>query len=86
MKDSGLICTVEKNGAVYLPKKVRGQIGLEIKSEAVIDLDEDMIVIRSNDQGCVFCKDEYSSFTEHKGKLICNDCKENLVGESDKNG
>ena len=77
MKSTGIIRKVDGLGRVVLPAETRRLFDINVDDSLEIFTDEDTVVLRKYEPGCVFCG-ESSGCVEFKGKLICPNCYKDL--------
>lgn len=71
-----IIRQIDETGRVVLPKPFREMLGLEIKDEVILTLNNDAITVRKFTNTCAFCGEE--STVEYKGVLVCENCIKEL--------
>lgn len=73
MKSTGIVRKVDELGRIVLPIELRRTLDIEEKDSLEIYVDEDTIMLRKYNPGCVFCGN-IRDLIEHKGKRICGAC------------
>ena len=82
---TNFFATVDNLGRIVIPKPLRKSYELESGTSIELFPTEDTIVIRKYTPGCTFCN-SISNLISHEGKLICEDCIEELENKlSEKN-
>ncbi len=71
-----IIRQIDETGRIVLPKPFREMLGLEIKDEVILSVNEDAIVLRKFSGSCTFCGKEHS--ISFGGALICNECAKEI--------
>ena len=71
-----IIRQVDETGRIVLPKPFREMLGLEIKDDVIITLNNDAIVLRKFSNTCAFCGAEHT--INFNGTLICADCAKKI--------
>lgn len=71
-----IIRQVDETGRIVLPKPFREMLGLEIKDEVILTLNNDAIVVRKFSNTCAFCGEEHT--IDFGGTLICNSCAKRI--------
>jgi len=72
-----IIRQIDETGRIVLPKPFREMLGLKIKDEVMLTVNNDTIVLRKFSNTCAFCGNE-NSF-DFKGTLICADCAKDIA-------
>lgn len=67
-----IIRQIDETGRVVLPKPFREMLGLEIKDEVILTLNNEAIMIRKFSSSCAFCGEE--STVKFKDVLVCENC------------
>lgn len=71
---SGVVRRVDQLGRIVLPIELRRKLDIvEEKDSLEIYIDEDSILLKKYEPGCIFCADA-SDVTVFKGKNICRNC------------
>lgn len=75
MKFTGIIRSVDDLGRFSLPKELReqGEITPGESVEVFIDPEEESIILKRYQRGCIFC-DTVEVEKRYKGKNICKEC------------
>ncbi|MBP2655704.1 MAG: abrB [Firmicutes bacterium] len=79
MKSTGVLRKVDELGRVVIPVELRREMGIEQKDSLEIFVDDDNIVLRKHEPGCIFCG-EVSNVTWFKGKNVCKACMVSMAG------
>lgn len=69
----GQVCTVDNLGRIVIPSTIRKAYDLEKNDSIELIMDEDGILMRKYQPGCVFCGN-IRHLDIFKGKLICSSC------------
>jgi transcriptional pleiotropic regulator of transition state genes len=77
MKSTGIVRKVDELGRVVIPIELRRTLGIEIKDALEIYVEGEHIIFKKYQPACLFC-DSAANVHNYKGKLICNDCLEEL--------
>ncbi|MCD7776543.1 MAG: AbrB/MazE/SpoVT family DNA-binding domain-containing protein [Firmicutes bacterium] len=77
MKAIGIVRELDQLGRIVLPVETRHIMGLKAKDPVEIYLDDDKIVLKKYEPGCMFCGD-VDNTVSFGGKLICKDCYERM--------
>jgi len=73
MKSTGVVRKVDELGRVVIPIELRRNLDIEEKDALEIYVDEDCIILRKYEPGCIFCGN-VDKVTNFKGKNVCEDC------------
>ncbi len=79
--NTALIKKIDEVGRVVIKKEYRTDLDWNEKDAISVWSFEDFIVMKKYEEKCVFCKTTLK-LTEFKEKLICDDCKEELIKAS----
>ncbi len=79
MKSTGIVRKVDELGRIVVPKELRRTLNIDEGTPLEIFTEEDCIILRKYEPGCVFC-DSVKDLTVHKGKNICPACLAELKG------
>jgi len=71
-----IIRQIDETGRIVLPKPFREMLGLDIRDEVILTLNNDTIVLRKFNNACAFCGEEHSF--NFNGVLICNACAQRI--------
>ena len=75
MKSTGIVRKVDELGRIVLPIELRRTLGIiEDKDSLEIFVDEDTIVLRKYQPGCVHCG-SVDNLTRFHDSLICDSCR-----------
>lgn len=78
MKATGMVRMVDELGRIVIPKEQRKTLGIEAnKTPMEIFLDDELIILRKYEPGCVFCK-RVEDVTTYMEKKVCFSCIEKL--------
>ena len=77
MLSTGIVRKVDELGRVVLPKELRDTLEISQKDPLEIYVDENMILLKKYEPGCVFCG-SLKEIKRFKGKNICSDCKKDF--------
>ncbi len=80
MKATGIVRKVDDLGRVVLPIELRRVLNIGIKDSLEIFVDDEKVILRKYEPACVFCASA-DSIVEHKGRLVCEECIQELYGE-----
>lgn len=78
MKATGITRKIDGLGRFVIPKELRRAMSIEEGSALEIFTDEDSIVLKKYERGCIICG-ESKDTTEFKGKLLCKSCKKDMI-------
>ena len=78
MKASGIVRNVDPLGRVVIPKEIRKVMCINEGDPLEIVKDNNEIVLRKYNKGCIFCGSD-KSIVEFKGMLVCKECKKALI-------
>lgn len=73
MKSTGIVRKVDDLGRVVLPIELRRTLNIDIKDPIEIFMDEDSIILKKYQPGCIFCG-SVGPMISFEGKHICTDC------------
>lgn len=77
IKSTGIIRKVDELGRVVLPIELRNKFGIKEKDPLEIYVDGSSIILKKNEQNCVFCGST-KDLNKYNGKNICSKCLENI--------
>ncbi len=72
MKATGIVRQVDELGRIVLPIELRRSMDIQIKDPLEIYVENDTIILKKYQAGCVFCGNAH--VVNYKGKNICPDC------------
>ncbi len=72
MKATGIVRQVDDLGRIVLPIELRRKMDINLKDPLEIYVDNDAIILKKYQAGCVFCGN--AQVVNYKGKNICPDC------------
>ena len=75
MISTGIVRQVDELGRVVLPKELRDTLDIAEKDPLEIYVDENKILLKKYQPGCVFCN-SVKEVTNYKGKNICPNCRQ----------
>ena len=78
MKTTGVVRKIDQLGRVVLPKGLRSSMEIEAKDPLEIYVDEDSVILKKYQPGCIFCG-SVEDIISYKGKKICKGCKKELI-------
>ena len=73
MKATGIVRKIDNLGRLVVPKEIRTVLGWEEGQPLEIYVDDETMVIKSYQPGCVFCNN-LTDLVEYKGQLVCKSC------------
>lgn len=79
MKSIGIVRRVDELGRIVIPVELRRVLGIDIKDALEIYVDDEGIILKKYEPGCVFCGKAKNIMT-YKGKHICSDCLNEMKG------
>lgn len=74
MKSTGIVRKIDELGRIVLPKEIRRARGLTHGTPMELFVDEDQIILRKYEPGCVLCGSVQNLKTHKSGKKICKKC------------
>ena len=77
MKSTGIVRRVDELGRVVIPIEIRNKFDIAVKDPIEIFVDGSNIVLKKHEESCIFCGNT-KDLTEHKGKLVCKKCAEQI--------
>jgi transcriptional pleiotropic regulator of transition state genes len=81
MKSTGIVRKIDELGRMVIPKEMRKTMNIDIKDPMEIFVDGDKIILQKYQPGCFICGNVEDNI-EYKGKMICEDCLENMQEKS----
>ena len=84
MKSTGIIRRVDELGRVVIPIEIRNKFGIAEKDPIEIYVDGSNIILKKHEETCIFCGNT-KNLSEYKGKLICDNCIEQIAKDSSQN-
>ena len=79
MKATGIVRKVDNLGRIVLPIELRRSLGIDVKDDLEIFVENEEIYLTKYQPKCVICGGD-NELKEFKGKKICSDCIE-LLGK-----
>ena len=79
MKSVGIVRRVDELGRIVIPVELRRSLGIDITDALEIYVDDDGIVLKKYEPGCVFCGN-VKKVNAYKGKHICSACLNEMKG------
>ncbi|MCI8590179.1 MAG: AbrB/MazE/SpoVT family DNA-binding domain-containing protein [Clostridiales bacterium] len=78
MKATGMVKQIDEMGRIVIPREIKRNMGIEDRDHLEIFVESDKIILKKYQPGCIFCgnTEDIHSF---KGKLLCSDCKKQLL-------
>jgi transcriptional pleiotropic regulator of transition state genes len=77
MRATGIVRKIDELGRVVIPKELRTTFNIPEGTPLEIFTDNDNIILRKYEPGCVFCGGMEEIVT-HKGKRVCFACRKQL--------
>lgn len=77
MKATGVSRQVDELGRIVIPKELRRTLGINVKDPMAIFVDENQIILRKHNAGCMFCGEVQHEMRYYNGNQVCPSC----VGE-----
>ncbi|TPG74000.1 AbrB/MazE/SpoVT family DNA-binding domain-containing protein [Brevibacillus laterosporus] len=74
MKSTGIVRKIDELGRIVIPKEIRNTQGLTFGTPMEMFVDEDQIVLRKYEPGCVLCGSVQNLETHKTGKAVCKNC------------
>ncbi|MBR5514820.1 MAG: AbrB/MazE/SpoVT family DNA-binding domain-containing protein [Clostridia bacterium] len=81
MKSTGIVRPIDEVGRIVLPIEIRNTMDIKSRDPLDIFVDEDKIILKKYEPACIFCGNA-ANVQYYRGKLICNDCLEELKKNS----
>ncbi len=82
MKRTGIVRALDELGQIVIPKEIRRILNIKEKDGIEVYMEEDSIILKKYEPGCIFCgtvKDDAIGF---RGKYVCQICAEDLKGKA----
>ena len=73
MKSTGIVRKVDELGRIVLPIELRRSLDISEKDALEIYVDGDKIILRKDQDACVFCGSA-KNLIDFKGRKLCADC------------
>ena len=73
MKSTGIIRKIDELGRIVLPAEIRKAYNINPGSEIEISTQDDLIVLKKYETGCIFCGDD-KNLKIFKEKSVCAKC------------
>ncbi len=73
MKSTGVVRKVDELGRVVIPIELRRTLGIDEKDALEIYVDNEKIILKKYEPGCVFCGNA-ADVQLYRGKLVCRNC------------
>jgi AbrB family transcriptional regulator, transcriptional pleiotropic regulator of transition state genes len=80
LKNTGVTRQVDELGRIVLPIELRRTLNIDTKDGLEIFVDEDKILFRKYERGCVFCSETDGDTVQFHGKRVCIDCTAEMEG------
>ena len=77
MKSTGVVRKLDKLGRIVIPIEMRKTLDINLQDPLEIFSEGNNIILRKYAPGCVFCG-EVNNTIQYKGKLVCQDCMNQL--------
>ncbi|MBG9773541.1 AbrB/MazE/SpoVT family DNA-binding domain-containing protein [Brevibacillus laterosporus] len=74
MKSTGIVRKIDELGRIVIPKEIRKTQGLTYGTPMELFVDEDQIILRKYEPGCVLCGSVSGLETHKSGKTVCRNC------------
>ncbi|ERM17248.1 AbrB family transcriptional regulator [Brevibacillus laterosporus PE36] len=74
MKSTGIVRKIDELGRIVLPKEIRNARGLTHGTPMELFVDEDLIILRKYEPGCILCGSVKNLKIHKSGKKICKRC------------
>jgi AbrB family transcriptional regulator, transcriptional pleiotropic regulator of transition state genes len=68
---------IDELGRIVLPKELRDTLGVNNKDGLEIFVNENQIVLKKYQPGCIFCN-QIDDVKLYKGYSVCPECQSNL--------
>ena len=78
MKSIGIVRQVDELGRIVIPKETRQMLAIDIKDSLAIYTDEDTIILKKYQPGCILC-DNVNDLVNYKNRNICRECLAELA-------
>ncbi|MBE3572690.1 MAG: AbrB/MazE/SpoVT family DNA-binding domain-containing protein [Moorella humiferrea] len=75
IKSTGVVRKVDELGRVVIPIELRRTLGIDEKDALEIYVDNEKIILKKYQPGCVFCGNAEDTVNFH-GKNVCRACLE----------
>jgi len=82
LKSTGITRKVDELGRIVLPIELRRTLGIEIKDPMAIYVDGDNVVLKRYESGCIFCGSYPDDVKAFKSRLVCQDCRDQLLSNA----
>ena len=79
MNSTGVVRQLDTLGRIVLPIELRRTMDIGVKDMLEIFVDGEEIILKKYHPSCVFCADA-RDVVPYKGKLICQNCLNELKG------
>jgi transcriptional pleiotropic regulator of transition state genes len=79
----GIVRKVDELGRIVIPKETREQLNIAIKDPLEIFTDDETIVLKKYQPGCMFCG-KIDDLHEIKDRMICSSCIQKILAEVEK--
>lgn len=77
MKTTGIVRKVDELGRIVLAVELRRTLDIETGTPLELFVDDDMIMLRKYNRGCLFCG-EMDDLVDVKGKKVCRECLDKI--------
>mgnify|MGYP004458445681 FL=1 len=81
MKSTGIIRQVDELGRIVLPIELRRNLNIQIRDPLEIYVENDSIILRKHQSGCIFCGNKAIGMVAYKDRYICPNCANELKEE-----
>ncbi len=78
----GIVRKVDELGRIVIPKETREQLNIAIKDPLEIYTDDQTIILKKYQPGCMFCG-KINDLYEIKGKSVCKSCIQEILEETE---
>ncbi len=70
---------IDQLGRIVLPKPMRKKYHFEEGDSVNISIEDEAIVIRKTETGCVFCGNNDGTLSIFRGRAVCKNCMQALA-------
>ena len=75
IKATGIVRQVDELGRIVLPIEIRKKMGINQKDPLEIYVDDDSIILKKYQSGCIFCDNARADdIVIFHGKRVCKNC------------
>lgn len=80
LKSTGIVRRADMLGRIVIPIELRKTLGIAVKDPLEIFVDNETIVLKKYEPGCLFCG-SIDHLKRHNDRLVCKECINKMASE-----